>query len=87
MSHGAAPLFASATDRPISLYLPEHYEHSYAYPLIVWLHGDGGTEDDTQLLMPMISERNYVGLGIRGDQRHGEWFGWSDTTEARRNSA
>ncbi len=49
--------------RPQSLFIPEHYEPKYAYPLLVWL-----TEDDRpgQLaeVMPDISTRNFFGLAF-----------------------
>ena len=44
-------------DRPAphALFGPLHYEPNYAYPLIVWLHGPGGSERDLRQTMPMIS--------------------------------
>lgn len=51
---------------PCSLFAPLHYESNYAYPLLVWLHGPGGDERQLKKLMPLVSMRNYVGLGIRG---------------------
>lgn len=46
-------------------FAPLHYEPNYAYPLIIWLHGDG--QDESQLLrvMPVISLRNYVAISPR----------------------
>lgn len=64
------------------LFRPLHYEAGYAYPLIVWLHGEG--EDERQLLriMPSVSSQNYVAVaprgmplsGADGSERCG--FGW-----------
>ncbi len=49
-------------------FAPLHYERNYAYPLIVWLHGEG--DDERQLLraMPLVSMRNYVGVAPRGSR-------------------
>ena len=63
----------SAAGRPLSMYLPDTYEHKYAYPLVIWLHGAGGSEDDLDVLMPMISERNYLGLSLRSGVDYGDW--------------
>jgi phospholipase/carboxylesterase len=52
--------------RPLSLFVPEHYEPNYAYPLIVWLHGAGGSERELAERMPHVSTRNYLGLALRG---------------------
>lgn len=58
-------LTTSTAGHPMSVYLPENYEPGYAYPLVIWLHGDGGSEEDIQLVMPLVSERNYIGMAIR----------------------
>jgi phospholipase/carboxylesterase len=50
-----------ATD-DLSVFLPMHYEKKYAYPLIVWLHGDGESSDQIQRVMPSISMQNFVGI-------------------------
>ncbi len=49
-----------------SAFMPLHYEANYAYPLIVWLHDQGGNEDGLAETMMSISERNYVGVAPRG---------------------
>lgn len=49
----------------ISLFRPEHYEPGYAYPLVIWLHTEGGSEHDLHQIMPQISMRNYLGLSFR----------------------
>jgi len=51
---------------PHSLFSPLHYEKHYAYPLVVWLHGDEGNENQLRQVMPLISMRNYVGVSTRG---------------------
>jgi phospholipase/carboxylesterase len=54
--------------RAHSLFAPMHYEPNYAYPLIVWLHGDGMNERQLQRVIPLISMRNYVAVSARGTQ-------------------
>jgi len=49
-----------------TVFLPQGYESNYAYPLIIWLHEDGGSEKDLKRIMRLISTRNYVGLCLRG---------------------
>ena len=48
---------------------PIQYERRYAYPLIVWLHGPEGNEEEVQQVMPLISARNYVAIAPRGTRR------------------
>jgi phospholipase/carboxylesterase len=48
------------------LVTPLHYERNYAYPLIVWLHGAEGDERQVTRVMPLVSNRNYAGVGPRG---------------------
>ncbi len=50
----------------VALFAPIHYERRYAYPLVVWLHGEGGSERELRQLMPLVSVRNYVGAAARG---------------------
>ncbi len=49
-----------------SLFGPLHYEPNYAYPLIIWLHGPGGDENQLKRIAPLVSLRNYVVVGPRG---------------------
>ncbi|WP_250927725.1 alpha/beta hydrolase [Aporhodopirellula aestuarii] len=44
---------------------PLHYQHGYQYPLLVWLHSAGHNERQIEQVLPHISTRNYVGLGVR----------------------
>ena len=69
----------------VALFAPIHYERRYAYPLLVWLHGDGGSERELRQLMPQVSVRNYVGAAARGvaaggdvDDRGG--YAWPQTS-------
>ena len=69
---------------PIRTFAPVGYEPRYAYPLIVFLHGDGGNEKQILRLAPRVSRRNYVAIGLRGPvnlgpNRKGELgFSWGD---------
>jgi phospholipase/carboxylesterase len=49
-----------------AIFTPLHYERNYAYPLVVWLHGPDDDERQVTRIMPMVSARNYVGVGPRG---------------------
>mgnify|MGYP002625421383 CR=1 FL=1 len=49
-----------------SLFVPLHYEKGYAYPLLVWLHGDGDDQRQLKRVMPGISLRNYVAVAPQG---------------------
>jgi phospholipase/carboxylesterase len=74
-----------STNRPHCIHLPEHYEAGYAYPLVVWFHGDGSSEAEVASVMPSISERNYIGLALRGNVVQSQGFGWSTTSEDLQN--
>jgi phospholipase/carboxylesterase len=75
------------TGPSFSHFAPQHYEANYAYPLVIWLHSAGGDERQLADVMPLISKRNYVGLGVRGlgvrgpvaGQRRG--FAWPQTAD------
>jgi phospholipase/carboxylesterase len=49
-----------------ALFAPLHYEANYAYPLLVWLHGGGDSEQQLRRVMPLVSLRNYVSVAPRG---------------------
>jgi phospholipase/carboxylesterase len=71
----------SQTGSQHALFTPMHYERNYAYPLLVWLHDEGGHERELRRLMPHVSVRNYVGAAVRGvkasaDVKRG--FSWGD---------
>lgn len=51
---------------PIRTFAPFGYEPRYPYPLIVFLHGDGGNEEQIMRLAPRVSRRNFVAIGLRG---------------------
>jgi phospholipase/carboxylesterase len=63
-------------------FAPLHYEKNYSYPLLIWLHGPGDDERQLQRIMPLISMRNYVAIGLRAteaDAANGRGFRWSST--------
>ncbi len=55
-----------AGEHPCTLFAPLHYEKNYAYPLLVWLHGPTDDENQLKRIMPLVSLRNYVAVGLRG---------------------
>jgi phospholipase/carboxylesterase len=69
----------------IALFAPIHYERRYAYPLLIWLHGEGSNECELRQLMPNVSVRNYVGAAARGvpaDREPMGRFAWPQSVEA-----
>src|SRR5207253_2297542 len=53
---------------PVRTFLPTGYEPNYPYPLIVFLHGHGGSEEGVLRLAPRLSRRNYICIGLRGPE-------------------
>jgi phospholipase/carboxylesterase len=53
---------------PVRTFLPTGYEPNYPYPLLVFLHGNEGNEEQILRLAPRVSRRNYVCIGLRGPQ-------------------
>src|SRR5262245_41201262 len=53
---------------PVRSFLPTGYEPNYPYPLLVFLHGHGGCEEQVLRLAPRLSRRNYICIGLRGPQ-------------------
>jgi phospholipase/carboxylesterase len=51
---------------PLRTFLPAGYEPNYPYPLLVFLHGHGGSEEQVLRLAPRLSRRNYICIGLRG---------------------
>ena len=71
---------ASDAESSHCLFTPLHYERNYAYPLIVWLHGPDDDEHQVNQIMPLVSMRNYVGVGPRGTLSatgFSEGYSWS----------
>ena len=67
-----------------TLFAPQHYEPNYAYPLVIWLHGEHGDERELHRVMPLVSTRNYVGVGVRGPSlaEGGRGYFWPQTQSA-----
>ena len=66
-------------------FVPLHYEPNYAYPLLIWLHGPAGDERQLQRVMPLVSLRNYVAIGPRGNFRSSgsaNCYSWDDSSTA-----
>ncbi len=53
---------------PVRTFLPTGYEPNYPYPLLVFFHGQGGSEEQILKLAPKVSRRNYVCISLRGPQ-------------------
>jgi phospholipase/carboxylesterase len=71
-------------DTPHATFAPIHYEPGYAYPLIVWLHGECGNEGHLRQVMPDISTRNYVAIGPRATvaaRARRDRFHWRQTCD------
>src|SRR4051812_21143303 len=51
---------------PLRTFLPRGYEPNYPYPLLVFVHGHGSTEEQILRLAPRLSRRNYVCIAPRG---------------------
>jgi phospholipase/carboxylesterase len=53
---------------PVRTFLPFGYEPNYPYPLLVFLHGHGSSEEHILRLAPRLSRRNYIAIALRGPQ-------------------
>src|SRR5437868_4844794 len=53
---------------PVRTFLPTGYEPNYAYPLLVFFHGQGGNEEQVLRLAPRLSRRNYICIGLQGPE-------------------
>src|SRR5436309_16040458 len=67
---------------PQCLLAPLRYERNYSYPLLVWLHDDGGSERELTRIMLLVSLRNYVSLAVRGTSTSGGRYEWPETADA-----
>ena len=67
------------------IFIPQHYEPGYAYPLLVWLHGPGSDEEQLLRIMPLVSLRNYLAVAPRGlrqiTDRGQAIYSWPQTPE------
>lgn len=53
---------------PLRTFLPVGYEPNYPYPLLVFVHGQGSSEEQILRLAPRLSRRNYICIAPRGPQ-------------------
>jgi phospholipase/carboxylesterase len=51
---------------PVRTFLPTGYEPNYPYPLLVFLHNHGSSEEQILRLAPRLSRRNYIAIALRG---------------------
>lgn len=68
-----------ALNFPHRLFIPEHYEPGYDYPLVVWLHSDASCELELDNVMMAMSSRNYIAIAPRSQQKcrgGGNRFQW-----------
>jgi phospholipase/carboxylesterase len=69
---------------PLRTFLPFGYEPNYPYPLLVFLHGNGSSEEQILRLAPRLSRRNYICIALRGPTEAAARpdgtasFGWGD---------
>jgi len=56
----------AAPARPLRTFLPTGYEPNYPYPLVVFLHGHGGSDEQILRLAPRLSRRNFICIALRG---------------------
>ncbi|MEM8944629.1 MAG: PHB depolymerase family esterase [Planctomycetota bacterium] len=80
----AIPAEALNSTAAYSCFAPQNYESGYAYPLIVWLHGEQSNEDELPQVMPLVSTRNFVAIAPRGPRRVQDVRGaytWDDSAD------
>src|SRR5260370_17229686 len=53
---------------PVRTFLPTGYEPNYPYPLLVFLHGNGGNEGQKLWLSPRLARGYHGCFGVRGPQ-------------------
>ncbi len=51
---------------PVRTFLPTGYEPLYPYPLVVFFHGNGSSDEQILRLAPHLSRRNYLCISLRG---------------------
>jgi predicted esterase len=64
---------------PHRLFVPEHFESRYEYPLLVWLHSDHSSEMELDVIMESTSVRNYLAIAPRAhrvSKRSKRLFRW-----------
>ncbi len=75
------PQPASAT--ACSYFIPLHFESRHAYPLVVWMHSGCNNQRQLDHVMPLISERNYLGVSVQGTEHLGNGeYGWLQSADS-----
>ncbi len=72
---------------PHRLFYPKHFEPRYKYPLFIWLHSPDSSEFELDELMPAVSTRNYIAIGLRGSEASRErarCYRWGALEASRR---
>ena len=72
-----------STSASVQVVTPVHFQAGYQYPLLVWLHSAGNNERQIEQVLPHISTRNYLAVGIRASKAtdiRGRCFDWSKGT-------
>lgn len=85
-----ATRLSRSIDTPVGTFLPANYEPGYAYPLIVWLHEDGGSERHLPQVMQHLSTQNFVAVGPRGSddsRRAVRGYRWPQSPSAINSAA
>jgi len=77
-----ASAFRRRAEGEFSLFVPMHYQSSYAYPLIVWLHQDDSNCSELQQLMPKVSVRNHVAIAPQSGFAHESPIAWPNCEES-----
>jgi len=57
------PLEESTADLD-DVFVPDHYEPNYAYPLLVWIQTTPWPRGGLDRMMRMVSDRNYFGVAV-----------------------
>lgn len=66
-----------APSGPVSVFTPDGYEPNYAYPLVVWFHDAGESDHVLRRVMPVMSDRNALGIALRGERLRRNGFDWA----------
>lgn len=74
--------FRRRSEGQFSLFVPMHYQNTYAYPLVIWLHRDGSDCSEISELMPRVSSRNHVGIAPQSGYSHNSPIAWPSSEES-----
>ncbi len=57
---------ADFPSQPVRAFIPHGYQHQYAYPVVVFFHANGGSDEQAIRYAQKISRRNQLMLSLRG---------------------